>query len=64
MKTIKLVEYLDDLLKIRDAEDDSLNGLQVDNRGEVRRVGLAVDASAAAFEKAGDLGVDFLFVHH
>ncbi|MBN2029426.1 Nif3-like dinuclear metal center hexameric protein [bacterium] len=64
MKTIKLVEYLDDLLKINDVEDDSLNGLQVENSGVVKKVALAVDGSFEAIQKAKDTGADLLFVHH
>jgi dinuclear metal center YbgI/SA1388 family protein len=64
MKLTALVEYLDELLRINDIEDESLNGLQVENTGTVNRVALAVDASAEAFEKAKDIGADFIFVHH
>jgi len=64
MKLNVLVEYLNELFQIQNVEDDSLNGLQVENSGGIKKVGLAVDASAAAFEKARDLGVNFLFVHH
>lgn len=64
MKTKELADFLDGLLNIRDVEDESLNGLQVDNRGEVNRIGLVVDASETSFEKAREMGIDFLFVHH
>ncbi len=64
MKTIQLVEYLDHLLKISDVEDDSLNGLQVENSGEVKKVALAVDASFETIQNAGEAGADLLFVHH
>ena len=64
MNLKKLVDYLDKLLNISDIEDDSLNGLQVENSGSVRKVALAVDASEAAFVKAGDMYADFIFVHH
>ncbi len=64
MKTIKLVEYLDELFKVNDVEDDSLNGLQVENSGVVKKVALAVDASYQAIQKAKERGADLLFVHH
>lgn len=64
MKTRDLSNYLDELLRIRAIEDDSINGLQVENGGKVEKVALAVDASAAAMERARDLDADFLFVHH
>ena len=59
-----LTGYLDDYLKIGEIKDDSLNGLQVANSGTVKKAGLAVDASLAAFRKCRQAGVDFLFVHH
>jgi dinuclear metal center YbgI/SA1388 family protein len=40
------------------------NGLQVANRGRVTKIGAAVDAGLAPFEKAAAAGVDFLIVHH
>lgn len=64
MKTKDFADYLDDLLKIRDVEDDSLNGLQVENSGEVNKVATAVDTSVEAIEKAKKLEANFLFVHH
>lgn len=40
------------------------NGLQVENNGEVSRVGAAVDAGQRPFELAIAAGVDFLICHH
>jgi dinuclear metal center YbgI/SA1388 family protein len=40
------------------------NGLQFENRGEVRRIGAAVDAGIVPFERAIERGIDFLIVHH
>ncbi|HUL52604.1 MAG TPA: Nif3-like dinuclear metal center hexameric protein [Opitutaceae bacterium] len=42
----------------------AVNGLQVANRGRVTKIGAAVDAGLAPFEKAVAAGVDFLIVHH
>ena len=64
MKTRELADYLDEILKIKEIEDKSLNGLVVDNKGEVNKIALAVDASLDAFKEAGRIGADFLFVHH
>jgi len=64
VKTEELVNYLDDLLKIKEIKDESLNGLVVENKGEVNKVALAVDASLDTFKKAKEVGADFLFVHH
>ncbi len=64
MKLSLLVKHLNSLFKIEEIEDDSLNGLQVENSGDVEKVALAVDACAASFEKARNLGARLLFVHH
>ncbi len=64
MKTKELTSYLDDLLRVRDIADDSLNGLQVANSGDVTKVALAVDACAASMDAAHEAGADFLLVHH
>ena len=61
-----LVRYLDDYLRIREVADDpnALNGLQVENAGEVRNVAVAVDACQAVIEQAAERGADLLIVHH
>jgi dinuclear metal center YbgI/SA1388 family protein len=64
MELFTLVRYLDNLLKIGEIGDDSLNGLQVENSGTVTKIAIAVDASEAAFRKARELQADFLLVHH
>lgn len=42
----------------------AMNGLQVANRGSVRRVAVAVDASRAAITEAAIAGANLLIVHH
>ena len=64
MKTKELSYFLDTLLEIHKIEDASLNGLQIDNKGEVNKVALAVDASLDAVREAKNIGSDFLLVHH
>jgi len=59
-----LTSWLDDFLKVAEVSDLSLNGLQVEGRREVNKVGAAVDASLKTFEDAASQGVDFLIVHH
>lgn len=44
--------------------DGAHNGLQVENRGRVRRLAAAVDASLATVELALAAGADLLLVHH
>ncbi|MCK4352679.1 Nif3-like dinuclear metal center hexameric protein [candidate division WOR-3 bacterium] len=64
MKTEELVKYLDELLKIKEIEDPLVDGLIVENKGEVNKVTIAVDTSLEAFKSTKDLGANFLFVHH
>ncbi len=61
-----IVALLDETLRIRDVKDApvALNGLQVENKGQVSRVALAVDASQATLEAAVAAGADLLIVHH
>lgn len=64
--TKELAEYLDAYLRVDSVPDSSLalNGLQVENGGEVNRVAAAVDASEQAIERAIVGGCDLLLVHH
>lgn len=66
-----IVVYLDQYLRIRDVPDDgnAHNGLQVENRGVVRRLVAAVDASLATIEGLGapassNAAPPLLLVHH
>ncbi len=66
MRLDEVVRYLDEYLRIREIADDrhALNGLQVENGGEVHRVAAAVDACQATVSAAAELGADLLLVHH
>ena len=66
MNTATLAEYLDDYLRIREVPDypGALNGLQVENSGEVERITVAVDASLASINSAVSNGGGLLLVHH
>jgi len=59
-----LVSYLDRYLRVRDIEDASQNGLQVEGPLEVTRVAFAVDACLASFEQAVGTDAQLLVVHH
>jgi len=65
-KLHELVDFLDKELNISEIPDYSgaLNGLQLENPGEVTKIGAAVDASLPVIDKAVSEGVDLLFVHH
>jgi len=42
----------------------AFNGLQIENRGTVTKIGASVDASFESFQLAKEEGVDFLITHH
>jgi dinuclear metal center YbgI/SA1388 family protein len=61
----KLVSFLNAELRLSEfPEDESSNGLQVEGRAAVRKIGLAVDACEYVFERAAERKIDFLIVHH
>lgn len=62
----ELVSYLDAELRSSEVPDydGALNGLQLANGGEVRRVAAAVDYSAQTIAGAITEGADLLIVHH
>lgn len=66
MRLDELVGYLDAYLRVSEVPDSrlALNGLQVENGGEVTRVAAAVDASEEAIREAVVRGCDLLLVHH
>ncbi len=66
MKLAPLVAYLDDFLRLRDVRDapEALNGLQVENGGEVTRLAAAVDLCEATVRLAVEARADLLLVHH
>jgi dinuclear metal center YbgI/SA1388 family protein len=60
----KLIQYLNDYLKVNDVQDYGPQGLQVDGREEVSRIVTGVSASAQLFEEAANIGSDMVIVHH
>lgn len=61
-----ITDFLDRELNIEGVPDYSgaINGLQIENGGQVSRVAAAVDASLPVIQKAVDHGADMLIVHH
>jgi dinuclear metal center YbgI/SA1388 family protein len=64
MKLKELVRFLDEYLKIKEIEDNSLNGMQIEGKSDVQTVALATDACSETFIKAASLRADMLIVHH
>lgn len=60
----RIVDFLNRQMRIREFEDASHNGLQVENSGKVRKICCGVDASMEFFEKARARGADMLICHH
>jgi dinuclear metal center YbgI/SA1388 family protein len=66
MRLEDLVGYLDGYLRVPEVGDEprALNGLQVENVGQVQHVAFAVDACQASIDQAAERGADLLIVHH
>ncbi len=60
----KITAFLDRELKPEAFRDASHNGLQVENRGRIKRICCGVDASMAFFEAAHSRQADLLICHH
>ena len=60
----ELVTYLNDYLRVKEIQDISQNGLQVEGPEEVTQVAFAVDGCQAVFEQAIAAGAQLLIVHH
>jgi putative NIF3 family GTP cyclohydrolase 1 type 2 len=64
MRTIDLIDYTGRLLEVSRFRDYCPNGLQVEGRGETRRLVSGVTASVAFLERAIATGADTVLVHH
>jgi dinuclear metal center YbgI/SA1388 family protein len=62
----QLVHYCDATLRTAEIKDydRAVNGLQVENAGQVTRIAAAVDASRSTVKLAIATGADLLIVHH
>ncbi|MCL2805980.1 MAG: Nif3-like dinuclear metal center hexameric protein [Treponema sp.] len=66
LTTLELDAFFKSFLEI-DAfsNDNSLNGIQVDNDGSaIRKIAFSVDAAMETFEQAAAMNAGMLFVHH
>ncbi len=65
MRLDKVTGFLEDTLSLESfSNDPSMNGLQVEASGEVRKVALAVDACRESINRAARRDADLLIVHH
>ena len=62
----EIVDYTNDFLRIREIGDwdNALNGLQIENSGDVTKIGVSVDASTRVLAAAAKQNVDLVIVHH
>ena len=62
----EIVNYTNDFLRIREIGDweNALNGLQIENSGNVTRIGASVDASTRVLAIAAKQNIDLMIVHH
>lgn len=66
MHLTAIVDFLDKTFSVKNRQDftNALNGLQLANNGDIKKVVGAVDASRYSIEEAIKLGADLLCVHH
>jgi dinuclear metal center YbgI/SA1388 family protein len=60
----ELADYLDGYLETGAFSDASVNGLQVEGSGSIKRIGMAVDACLESVLLAAQKHCDLLIVHH
>ena len=67
MTTLRgIVDYTNDFLRICEIGDwdNARNGLQIENSGDVTKIGASVDASTRVLAAAAKQNVDLVMVHH
>ncbi len=60
----QIVEYLDERLRTADFADASMNGLQVQGTGDVKRIAVVTDAAMVTYEAAAKAGCQMIVAHH
>jgi dinuclear metal center YbgI/SA1388 family protein len=62
----EITQYIDRYLRVHEIGDwpNAFNGLQIENCGQVTRIGAAVDVSTRVLREAAEKDVDFLIAHH
>lgn len=61
---IEIAEFLNEELSIYDFDDNSNNGLQMENAGEINKIAFAVDGCLETFQKAVEKNCQLLIAHH
>ena len=62
----EVARYLDETLRTAEIPDypNALNGIQLENRGDIRRIAAAVDFSSQTVQRAVEANAQLLIVHH
>jgi len=63
-KRDEIIEYINHFLNIREFDDLSVNGLQVEGRAEIEKIVLGVSVSERLFQAAVKQQADMVIVHH
>lgn len=61
---LKLTRYLNKLLDVKNIEDYGPNGMQINAKKTISKIGLATDSSLHVINEAKKLKCDLLLVHH
>ena len=66
MDILQLSHYLDNLLETNSIQDaqQALNGLQIQNHGDIKKIGVSVDFCQATINLAIEKQCQMMFVHH
>jgi len=56
MKIKDINDYIKNLIDPKSIKDSSLNGIQVENVGDINKIAISVDASLATIESWSSLG--------
>ena len=60
----KVVNFIDHLLDVSKEPDQEGNGLAFSARETVAKIGASFNTSSESIDRAGEIGVDLLLVHH
>ncbi|MBW3002946.1 Nif3-like dinuclear metal center hexameric protein [Candidatus Woesearchaeota archaeon] len=60
----EIVRFLNELLEIDKFKDKILNGLEIEGKGEVKKIVFGVSHSLELFEKAAQEKADMIILHH
>ncbi|MGM0438835.1 MAG: Nif3-like dinuclear metal center hexameric protein [Patescibacteria group bacterium] len=63
-KLNKIIKFLDDYLQVKEVDDKSWNGLQVEGSEEVDKIAFCVTAGAEVFKEVLEEDPDLIISHH